>query len=263
MGYTNLPPQVNGAGWFGGLLGLSRMVAGLVLATGLSTCGPDSTCLKSTGSIITERREVAPGLTHIVMFDNVDLRLVQDSLTYAEVRAGKNLIGDIGFNRQGYTLEISNSSTCNWLRSYNTPREVTLHLPRFRKILILGYGNVSTVGQFALDTVYFDLNGRGNFDLNVKARQLFIDQDDVGDVTVRGEATQLGLFLAGAGQLFAQGLATERCYFDLTRESYGSAYVRSSGNLGGRLKGEGSLYYSGSPSYIDIVVTGKGRVVPQ
>ncbi|WP_426060021.1 GIN domain-containing protein [Hymenobacter sp. B1770] len=259
MGYTSLPPQVSGAGWFGVLRGLSRAAAGVALATGLSTCGPDASCLKSTGTIITERREVAPGLTTIYTFDNVDVRLVQDPQTYAEVRAGKNLIADIELTRKGNSLEISNSSSCNWLRSYDTPREVTLHLPNITDIFLRGHGNISTVGQFAQDTIFFHLIGAGNYDLHVKARQLYIDQYEVGDVTVRGQAIELNFLVGGGGRLFAQGIAAQRCYFTMTRHSDGNAYVRASDIVGGLLAGTGTLYYGGPPASTDITITGKGK----
>ena len=123
MRNMSLRPQVSGLGWFGGLA--------MVLAAGLSGCGPGhgTDCLKSTGTVVTQRREITSGLVTVTAFDNVDLRLIQDTQTYAEVRTGENLQDDITLTRHGNTLEINNTSTCNWARSYDTPREVTLHLP--------------------------------------------------------------------------------------------------------------------------------------
>ena len=265
MGYTSLRPQVSGPGWFGVFRGLGRAGVGAVLAGSLSTCGPGhgTDCLKSTGDIITQRREVAAGLVTVTAFDNVDLRLVQDGQTYAEVRSGENLIDDIEFTRKGNALEIANTSACNWARSYDTPREVTLHLPRLTNLFLRGQGNVSTAGEFVQDTMFVHLIGAGDMDLALKSKQLHTDQYELGDMTLRGTADDMDFTLGGSGRLFAQGLVLRNCYVKLNRESDGNARVRATQLVGGTVAGNGTLYYSGPPQATDIRVTGKGRAVPE
>ena len=260
MRYTSLRPQVSGLGGFRVLRGLGRVGFGLALTVGLTTCGPGhgTDCIKSTGPVITQRREVAPGLVTVTAFDNVDLRLVQDTQTYAEVRAGENLIGDIVLMRKGNALEISNTSRCNWARSYDAPREVTLHLPRILNVFLRGQGNGSTVGQFRQDTIFFHLIGAGDYSLNVGARQLFVDLYELGDITVQGSAEEMNFTLGGSGRLFAQGLRLKRCYFTTTRDSDGDAHVRATDAIAGTVAGNGTFYYGGPPAATDIKVTGRG-----
>jgi len=261
MRNTSLRPQVSGLGGFGKwAIGLGRAARGVALAIGLTTCGPGhgTDCLKSTGTIVTQRREVDAGLLTVVAFDNVDLRLVQDSQIYAEVRAGENLIDDIRFTRTGNKLEINNASTCNWARNYDSPREVTLHLPRIKNVFLRGQGNGSTVGQFAQDTMFFHLVGAGDYDLNLNARYLFIDQYELGDVALRGSVGEMNFTVGGSGRLFAQGLSLRRCYFNMTRDSNGDAHVRAADVLAGTVAGAGTFYYGGSPATLDVRVTGTG-----
>ena len=260
MRNTSLRPQVSGLGWFGVWRALARAGFGLALTVGLSTCGPGhgTDCIKSTGPIITQRREVAPGLVTVSAYDNVDLRLVQDAQTYAEVRAGENLIDDIEITRKGDALEIANTSRCNWARSYDTPREVTLHLPRIDNLFLRGQGNVSTVGPFVQDQAFCHLVGAGDFDLNFQVRYLNIDQYELGDFNLRGTVEELNFTVGGSGRLFAQGLAVKRCYFRMTRDSDGDAHVRAADAVAGLVAGNGTLYYGGPPAFTDIKVTGKG-----
>ena len=260
MRNTSLRPQVSRAGGFGVRAQVGRILAGLALLAGLSTCGPGhgGDCLKSTGPVITERRDVEAGLVTVTAYDNVDLRLVQDTDTYAEVRAGKNLIGDIEFTRKGNSLEIANTSRCNWARSYDSPREVTLHLPSITNVFLRGQGNGSTVGQFVQDTIFFHNIGSGDYDIDVKARLLFLDQYELGDINVRGSAEEMNFTLGGIGRLFAQGLVLRRCYFTMTRDSGGDAHVRASDAVAGTHAGTGTLYYGGNPAFIEIRITGKG-----
>ncbi|MBJ6109898.1 DUF2807 domain-containing protein [Hymenobacter sp. BT523] len=235
-----------------------RSAVAVGLAVGLSTCNSGPDCLKSTGTIVTQQRAVDAGLATVTVFDNVDLRLVQDAKTYAEVRAGENLISEIVLTRKGNSLEINNTSTCNWTRSYDSPREVTLHLPRITNVFMRGQGNGSTVGEFVQDTVFFHLIGAGDYDLTVRAKQLFLDQYELGDITVRGTTTEMNFTLGGSGRLFAQGLTARRCYFTMTRDSDGDARVRATDAIGGTVAGNGTLYYSGAPTFTDIRVTGRG-----
>ena len=253
-------PQVSGLGGFGVLRGLVRLGFGLVAAASLSTCGPGhgTDCIKSTGPIITQRRAVAAGLVTVTAFDNVDLRLVQDAQTYAEVRAGENLIGDIEFTRRGDALEIANTSRCNWARSYDTPREVTLHLPSIINLFLRGQGNVSTVGPFVQDQAFCHLIGAGDFDLSFRARYLYIDQYELGDFNLRGSADELNFTVGGSGRLFAQGLALKRCYFKMTRDSDGDAHVHPTDVLDGLVAGTGTLYYAGNPPGGGVRITGTG-----
>lgn len=257
MKNQGLPPQVSGAGWFGRL---GRAGLGLALAAGVSTCGPGhgTDCLKSTGDIISQRRALSPGFITVTAFDNVDVKLVQDSQTYAEVRSGENLIDDITLTQNGNSLSIANTSTCNWARSYDTPREVTLHLPHITNVFLRGQGNVSTIGEFQQDTVFFHLVGAGDYDLQVRAKILFLDQYEMGDLTVRGTAEVMRFDLGGSGRLFASGLTAQRCYFKTTRDSYGDAHLRASEQVGGTVAGTGTVYYGGSPRSTDIQVTGRG-----
>lgn len=252
--------QVSRLAGFGGRRGLGRMAASLALALGLTACGPGhgTDCLKSTGTIVTHRREVVAGLVTISAYDNVDVRLVQDTQTYAEVRAGENLIDDITLTRNGDALEIANSSRCNWTRSYDSPREVTLHLPRIDNLFLRGLGNVSTVGPFVQDQAFCHLVGSGDFDLNFQANYLNIDQYELGDFTLRGSANNLNFTVGGSGRLFAQGLALKSCFFNTTRDSDGDAHVRATDVVAGTVAGNGTVYYGGPPAVTDIKVTGKG-----
>ena len=260
MRNMSLRPQVSGLGWFWGRRRLLGVVLGVAVSTGLTACGPGhgTDCLKSTGSIITQRRDVVPGLITVTVYDNLNLRLVQDAQTYAEVRAGENLQDDIKLTRNGTSLEITNTSTCNWVRSYDTPREVTLHLPHITNVFLRGQGNGSTVGQFVQDTIFFHLVGAGDYELNVQARQLFVDQYELGDITLHGSTQEVNFTLGGSGRLLAQDLVARRCYFTMTRDSDGDAHARASDVVAGTVDGNGTLYYGGPPAFTDIKVTGKG-----
>jgi hypothetical protein len=147
---------------------LRGTVLGVAALLALASCRKENEagCFTSTGTIITERRALAP-FRVLTTYDNVQVTLVQDTATYAEVRAGKNLQEDIHLEVKGNQLTIRNTSRCNWVRRYNTPREVKLHTPRVTDLFLLGQGDIRTAGTFRADTLFAHLVGSGDYHLNL------------------------------------------------------------------------------------------------
>lgn len=240
------------------LAGLRRAAALLASGLALAACGAghDTDCLKSNGAVTTQRRPLTRGLTDIVLYDNVDVTIVPDTATYAEVRAGENVIDDITFEYQGpRRLLIRSTSRCNWVRSYSTPREVRLHLPYLRDVEQRGYGLVTTDGPFRQDTLFVHSSGTGDINLNVNCVYLFIDIYDAGDMTLQGTAEEFHPNLGSNGFLFASALITRYCYFHAYSSWIGDAHVRANQNIGGVLDGTGTFYYTGNP----MLVVAQGR----
>ena len=245
------------------LVGAARAGGWLALLA-LAGCGSghDTDCLKSNGAVVVQRRELPATLSAISLFDNVDVTIVPDTVNYAEVRAGENVLDDITFTLQGPTqLVIRNTSRCNWVRSYNTPREVRLHVRRLRDIEQRGYGLLTTASQFRQDTLFVHNYSTGDVNMDVRCQYLFADVYDAGDVTLRGTAREFHPNLGSNGFLFASDLQTTYCYYHFFRDNLGDAHVRVSGNLGGLHDGRGTLYYTGSPGYIET--HGPGKLVAE
>ncbi|WP_345070627.1 head GIN domain-containing protein [Hymenobacter fastidiosus] len=236
----------------------TSLVAGWLL---LAACGPDheTDCLKSTGKVTTERRALEP-FRVIIAYDNVDITLVQGPEIYAEVRAGKNLLANIELTVSNGQLTIRNTSRCNWVRRYDSPREVTVHLPRLNDIFLRGQGNIRTAGNFRADTLFCHLVGAGDYDLDITSHYLNLDMYELGDITLRGRADDCHLAVGGTGSLRAQGLQTQQCYVEMTRDSDGDAYVSFADFLAGTHAGTGTVHYQGNPAQVRMQITDKGKV---
>jgi hypothetical protein len=239
-----------------GLRGLAALLAG-VLALAACAADQDADCLKGNGPVVTERRAVDRRLRTVTVYDNVDVIIVPDTTTFAEVRAGENMQRYLEFSTPSgpQQLVIKNTSRCNWVRSYDTPREVRLHVANpHRRFYInqYGYGQITTSQQWAQDTLQLLLASTGDFNLNVRSNYLLFDNYDAGDITLRGTVEEFHPNCFNNGFLFASDLEAQYCYFGTFREWRGDMHVRCRKNLGGTLAGSGRLYYSGNPSYIDV-----------
>src|SRR3954470_838525 len=104
-----------------------------VLGMVLASCKKENLfdCFKSTGAIVTERRSIE-SFTETIIYDNVNVIIVQDSLTYLEVNAGENLLPLINTEIRGGKLIIENNNKCNWVRDFSVPVNVYMHVPHLR-----------------------------------------------------------------------------------------------------------------------------------
>ncbi|AIZ63690.1 hypothetical protein PK28_08275 [Hymenobacter sp. DG25B] len=217
-------------------------------------------CFKSTGKLTTIRRELAP-LHTLTVFDNVDVTLVQDTATFAEVRTGQNLQEDLELTEQDGALTIRNTSRCNWVRRYDVPREVTVHTPTLLNLFQKGQNTVRTQGTFRAEKLFCHLVGAGDFDLQVDSRYLWLDLYELGDIRVAGRTDSLHLTLGGLGSVYAQDLTTRHSFVLINRATAGNAHLLVTGGLFGSHAGAGTLFYAGNPPGVAVSVTGKGKVV--
>ncbi|MBO0356564.1 DUF2807 domain-containing protein [Hymenobacter sp. BT186] len=230
------------------------------LSTSLLASCQDNDCLKSAGDVTTERRDL-PAFEELTALDNVNITLVQDADTYAEVRTGANLQSDLKLEVRGNRLEISNESTCNWARSYSVPHEVTLHVPKLTDIALNGQGNITGQGQFQADTLYLHLKGAGDYDLDLRSQYLWIDQYELGDYRLRGQTDQLLLSGGGLGRFFGTDLRTNSCYVGLSPYADGAIHINAASSFTGIHAGTSTIYYSGNPATIEVQITGRGKLV--
>jgi hypothetical protein len=244
-------------------LGRLQRGAWLLMSVGsLGACTAEVDCLKSNGTVVTQRRAVDRRTRTVLVYDNVDLTIVPDTATYAEVRAGEHVIDGLTLTYQdARTLVLNNTNRCNWARSYDTPYEVRLHVPHLTDVRQLGYGLVSTASHWTQDTLFVHLLGAGDVQLDITSKYLFTDMYELGDMTLSGTADEFHPVVGGSGFLFAGGLSTRACYLETTRTSIGDAHVQATQALVGTVAGKGTLYYTGNPSSLNL--KGTGNVVRQ
>jgi hypothetical protein len=236
----------------------------LLLAAALAGCGEDheTDCLKSSGKVTVERRELAP--FHVLrLFDNVEVTVVQDAETYAEVRTGKNLQQDLELTQQDGTLTIHNTSRCNWVRRYDVPRQVTLHTPRLTDVFHIGEKTLRSQGTFRQDTLFLHLSRAGDIEFDVDSKYLWVDLYELGDMRLSGRTGEFVATVGDLGSLYAQGLRARRAQVSLDKLGDGNARVLVTDYLEAYVAGTGTLYYNGSVGQKAVSVSGKGRAVAQ
>lgn len=215
-------------------------------------------CFKSTGDIITERRDV--GLfTELTAYDNVNVIFVQDSLTYLEVDAGENLLPLIKTEIRDGKLVVENDNKCNWVRDFSIPINVYVHLPALRRVDTFGYGKIYSLNAIVNDTVEIDNWNTADVQLNIIANAAYSKQHAaIGDNTFTGNAGFLFVYNTGQGFCDCNSLAVNDAV--VISNTTGQTYVNACSDLHAEISNSGNVYYKGAP-VISTVITGTGKLI--
>jgi len=238
-------------------------IAGLILlaaVSSISSCKKTGDCFKSTGNVIQQTRSIADFDT-IIARENVDIILTQDSVNSVVVEAGEDIIGGITTIIQNRQLEIDNNNTCNWVRSYDKPLNVYIHVKNLRKIWYLSAGNITSTNVLSPGSFMLDVwGGCGSINLSINVIQGAIYEHlGTADITVKGRALYTSVSLGDYGFLQLKDLQTDFIYVSNTGSN--DCYVNAEKFLDATIKSIGNIYYTGKPDSIHTHITGAGQLI--
>ncbi len=225
------------------------------------SCKKKSSCLKSTGSNITEIRTLSTNISSIILKDNVNLVLTQDNNLSLKVEGGTNLLPYVNTKIDGNTLTITNDNKCNFLRTYSKDITVYLTTPNINTINYTGYGNITSTNTFTIDKLNFETrNGTGSINLSLKVNNLKIIQHaGPADFTINGSANNTYIYTGGGGWFYLKNLASNAIHVNTNGE--GDVQVNPIQTLLVELTSIGNVMYYGNPVLTVSVHTGRGKII--
>jgi RNase P/RNase MRP subunit p29 len=232
----------------------------LLLAFVFTTCKKENMCdcIKRTGEIITEVRNIK-GFDRLLIEDNVNVFLKQDSIFEVKIEAGKNIVPLIKTELDGSTLVIRNKNRCNWTRSYNKPLNVYITMPRMIYIKSNGTGNLQGTNTFVCDKVDFEIANAGDMRIDVKCNDLITHIFGSGDLYVSGVATNHSCNIGGTSYLYAASLNTK--YTWIHTFSSGPSEIYATDLLQCFIDRTGDVLCYGNPHTIEKTISGNGKLV--
>ncbi len=232
----------------------------LVLAVFSGTCKKENRCdcVKSTGVVAIESRTL-PAFTSVFVEDNVHVVFVVDSVfNGVEVEGGSNLIGLVKTEIVSGELRIRNDNKCNFVRRYDIPITVYVHMPLvLKRIKSKGTGLISNTSVWDLDSIDLEVESSGDIDFLVNTTTCNIHQHGAGDITVSGQAGQVIIYCIGTGFVTTDGCAAD--YSWVYSKGTGKITVAPRDLFIVQLDGPGSAYYRGQ-SEVWSTVNGSGGV---
>lgn len=233
----------------------------LIIFSTFLSCGKKSSCLKSTGSNVTEIRALTANISEIILKDNVNLVLTQGNNVLLKVEGGKNLLPYINTKIDGNTLVITNDNKCNVLRTYSKDITVYLTTPNINTINYTGYGNITSTNTFTIDALNFETrNGTGSINLSLQVNKLKIIQHaGPADFTINGSANYTYIYTGGGGWFYLKNFASNSIHVNTNGE--GDVQVNPIQKLLVELTSIGNVEYYSNPILTVSVHTGSGKII--
>ncbi|HTQ26948.1 MAG TPA: DUF2807 domain-containing protein, partial [Puia sp.] len=190
-----------------------------------------------------------------------NLVLTQDTVQTVSISGDKNLMAGIQTDVSDSTLTIRDRNGCNWLRSPGYEISVFVSENLLRYVTYYGAGNISSTNtlyapQFTVDS----WSGTGAVNIRVNSQDLTaIVRNANASIKVSGSAYNAFIYCADAGSVDLSGLPSTNVSID--QKSVRDSYVNVSGTLQASVVYRGNVYYEGSPTSVDSLITSSGRLI--
>ena len=227
----------------------------------LSSCNKQGAgCLSGTGTIIQQERFVEDFDT-IIANENPDIILTQDTVNRVIVEAGEKVIDGITTIVSNRQLQIDNHNSCNWVRSYDKPLIVHVHVKNLRKIWYLSAGNITSTNTLTPESLLIDIwGGCGSIDLSLNVIQgNYYEHLGTADLTLRGRSVFTSVVLGEFGFFQMKDLSTDYSY--VANLGTNDCYVQVNKYLDATIRSIGSIYYTGATDTVKVHISGSGQVI--
>jgi hypothetical protein len=234
----------------------------LFLGVSLAACKKANRfdCIKRTGEIKTESR----ALEYFDIIDvqnNVNVFLIQDSINFAEIKAGKNLISNIETSVVAHTLYIKNNNKCNFTRSYKHDLEIYIHFKKLNELIYKGTGPITSLNTIKNDSFTFNSwDGTDTVKLKLEVPLVYTNiHTGVADLIVEGGAEQLFAYAKGSGTFRMSAFKCTNVYTN--NESSSDHYFFVLKKLEALVQYVGNTYYQGQPNEIIKTENAEGKLI--
>lgn len=231
----------------------------LLIAAFFTSCKKENACdcIKRTGPIVIQKREIS-GFDKIIVYDNVNVLITQDSIFEVLVEAGKNLRGLITTEVSDRTLVINNNNRCNWARSYKEPLNIYIKMPVIKYITSDGTGTIKSLNTITTDTFDVQTKNSGNIELIVNNAKIISHMHGAGDLTLHGYTNEHACDIGGTAFLRCQDLQTQ--YTWVHSFTTGICYVSVNNFLECQIDKIGDIYCYGNPTTVEKTLKGTGQL---
>ena len=195
-------------------------------------------CFTSTGTIITENR--TSGDFHLIYLnDNVNLVLTQDSINSVMVEAGENIINSIKTEFENGHLNIKNTSSCNWVRSYAKDITVYVSVNNLDSLEYESSGNISCTNAIKNDSISVDVwGGAGTIELTFDMKNVKLNLHyGTADMIFHGSSCVTYIYAASYGPFHCADFYSNNVY--INNRGTSNCYVRANKVLEATIEKDG------------------------
>lgn len=230
----------------------------ILLITVFYSCKEDK-CLKNTGKIAVEKRPFS-AINQLIIDRFVPVFLIQDSVNYIELEAGKNILKHIKTEITDSTLTISDDNTCNWLRNYDKTKKITIHLKSELSYLKQNSSSdIISLNQLKTSYLNIEQLGDGKIDLDILAETINLKIDSNSDFILKGKVNNFNCHIKYISLFDTENTIINNLAIEYYSELNGKANVIN--ELNATIYSVGNLEVKGNPKSVKITEVKSGKVL--
>ncbi len=232
------------------------LTLGAAIVATLTSCSFDVICKRAGGT--TETVELAfPAINGIDISGIDEAELSYGPVQKVVITAEQDILDNLNFRVENGTL-VTDVQGC-W-RNYHLKVALTLAEP-LAKASTSGAGNITTLDSLpAANDLNLEVSGTGEINLVLSsAKNIDASTSGTGRITLSGTADFLKTQTSGTGTIRAFELIAT----DNTASTSGTASIElhsGGGFLNASTSGTGNIRYKGTPSSVNAISSGLGRV---
>ena len=208
--------------------------------------------VQGSGKIITQEREVAE-FRKVHLKGSGKVFLTPGEEQSLEIKTDDNIMPLVETQVNGKKLTISHGN--NRLRP--TFFEVYITVQNLEGVGISGSGNIVGQDRFVTDTLYVEISGSGDMDLEVETGLLENKISGSGSLQLSGKAEDYTVSVSGSGKINAFDVDAKHVSVQVSGS--GDCRVSASESLDARISGSGNVHYKGRPR-INTKISGSGSL---
>mgnify|MGYP001162209888 CR=1 FL=1 len=221
-------------------------------------------CFKKEGKI-ESRLVIVENFSKLFLKENLDYVLVQDSLNKVVISGGENLINLVDAKVEDNTLTLQNNNKCNFLR-YNAEKiKVYIHFTSLNTIHFEGTDSLRC--EDVLNVSWLNLiirDGGGSVNLDINADHVYSTiTNGYGDFKLSGTANYSSIFLQSNGYCDTYNLSVKDSVSVKTYSPSRCKVKANQAKLNVEIAGKGDVWYKGYPSFINLIKSGTGELIPK
>jgi hypothetical protein len=211
--------------------------------------------MQGSGNIITREREVE-GFNKVHLKGSGKIFLRPGKKQILKIKTDDNIMALIETNVSGDNLTISHGH--HHLRP--TAFEVYIAVKNLEGVSISGSGDILGECRFLTDTLYAEISGSGEIDLEVETGLLETKISGSGSIQLSGKAEDHTVSISGSGEINAFDM--EAKHVTVKVSGSGDCKVAATESLNAKISGSGDVYYKGRPR-VNTKISGSGSLKSQ
>ncbi|MBM78885.1 MAG: hypothetical protein CL846_10425 [Crocinitomicaceae bacterium] len=216
-------------------------------------------CWKGSGQINAIIQSHDESINKLIIYDDINLKLVNDSLNYCEIIGPSNLIKLVHIIENNNAITIENHNSCKFLRA-NKEINVFFHYTDLKTIHLNGFGKLSNEKEIIHPIEIKAENVLSNIDLliNNDSTNILISRGST-ETKLRGNCENLYIYNSGLAPIKTLSLSSINVH--IHSNTITKTEINVNGKLNAEIRSSGDIYYSGNPTSIKSTITGSGKII--